>query len=65
MSQNTKKDETLNEQDAFEMIEMAIDDLDLLTRAFEIVSEVCQQRDEAVDASCDGDTTELSSFMIH
>lgn len=64
MSHSTKKSEVLTEQDAFEVIEMAIDDLDLLTRAFQVISEVCQQEEQEQDdvESC---TLLSPSFIIH
>lgn len=34
------------EEEAFEIIELAIDDINLLARAFDVINEVCQQRDE-------------------
>ena len=37
------KDTKQVESDAFEMIELAIDDLDLLTRAFEVINEACEE----------------------
>ena len=35
-----------DESDTFEIIETAIDDLDLLTRAFDLISAVCQEEAE-------------------
>ena len=34
-------------EDAFEMIELAIDDLSLLSRAFEVISEACAELEDA------------------
>ncbi|MBN8550368.1 MAG: hypothetical protein J0M12_13730 [Deltaproteobacteria bacterium] len=35
------------ESDAFEMIELAMGDLDTLTRAFTLISEVCEEGSKA------------------
>ncbi|MBX7138531.1 MAG: hypothetical protein K1X83_11165 [Oligoflexia bacterium] len=40
--------------EAFEIIELAIDDIDVLTRAFEVIAVACADEDEAED--CDLDT---------
>ena len=32
-------------EDAFEMIELAVGDLDTLTRAFNLISEICEARE--------------------
>lgn len=61
MSQNQKKQVVENEQDAFEMIELAIDDLNLLTRAFDLVSDLCQETDDQL-AERDSDPC---SVIIH
>lgn len=43
---NAKKDFLVAEQEsAFEMIELAIDGVDVLARAFDIISEVCRETD--------------------
>lgn len=38
-------DEALEErgEEIFEIIELAIDDIDLLTRAFEVIEQVCEE----------------------
>lgn len=35
-----------SENEAFEMIELAIDDLSLLARAFEVINQACEQLEE-------------------
>ena len=40
--------------DAFEIIELAIDDIDVLTRAFEVIAAACADEDDADD--CDLET---------
>jgi hypothetical protein len=43
---NAKKDFLFAEQEsAFEMIELAIDGVDVLARAFDIISDVCRETD--------------------
>lgn len=34
------------EDEAFEIIELAIDDINLLVRAFDVISEVCEGKEE-------------------
>jgi hypothetical protein len=43
MSKSIKETSNQNEHEAFEIIEMAIDDLEVLTRAFNVISEVCEE----------------------
>ena len=35
-----------SEQDAFEIIELAVNDLETLTRAFEMISDVCRELED-------------------
>ena len=47
MSDTSKKPEIVSESEpAFEMIELAIDDIDVLARAFRLISEVCAENDQ-------------------
>lgn len=44
MSKTSKNAEQINpENEAFEMIELALSDLETLTRAFNLISEVCEE----------------------
>ena len=45
MSKSFRDSEPTPHSDSFEIIEFAIGDLDTLARAFEIIEEVCEQRD--------------------
>ena len=40
-----KKQDLTNKEDAFEMIELATDDLDVLARAFDVIKKVCEEKD--------------------
>lgn len=51
MSKPTKAPSIANESDAFEMIELAIDDLDALARAFDLITQVCAERNRDADSS--------------
>lgn len=42
MSKVSKAPEATTEEEAFEIIELAIDDLQTLTRAFNLIAEVCE-----------------------
>lgn len=48
------KDKRKDEQDALEILELASADLDVLTRAFKLIEEVCQEKEEpfATDVLC-------------
>jgi hypothetical protein len=37
------KKETVSETESFEMIELAIDNLELLTRAFTLIKDICEE----------------------
>lgn len=39
----SKKPLIENQEDAFEIIELAIDDIELLTRAFDVIGDVCKE----------------------
>jgi hypothetical protein len=45
MSKSPKTEQITLENEAFEMIELALGDLDTLARAFNLISEVCAERD--------------------
>lgn len=57
MAEDTKKELTNNEE-AFELIELAIDDIELLSRAFELISDVCNEFDTAVP-SCEAEVPKM------
>ena len=46
MSKEVKAPETTSQDDAFEIIELAIDQVELLTRAFSVIEEVCTQMNQ-------------------
>ena len=47
MQKNIKiKDEETTETEAFEVIETAIEDIETLARAFNLISEVCREANE-------------------
>ena len=54
MSDDSKKFDAAKEADAFEMIEMAIDDISSLTRAFDLINTICTEANnpELID-DCD------------
>ena len=56
-----KKQDLTNQDDAFEMIELATDDLEVLTRAFDVIKKVCEEK-EFVTLSLD---EELSDTLIN
>lgn len=43
MSKKFNKQNTQAEQEVFEIIELAIDDLELLSRAFTMINDVCSE----------------------
>ena len=43
MSNKLKNQNSSAEQEVFEIIELAIDDLELLTRAFNMITDVCSE----------------------
>lgn len=43
MAKDIKQDEIRNEKEACEIIELALDDLDVLTRVFGLISEICSE----------------------
>lgn len=47
MSKPLKNSSADTENEAFEMIELALNDLDALTRAFDLISEICEEREPA------------------
>jgi hypothetical protein len=51
--ENESLQQAATAEDAFEMIELAIDDIDLLTRAFEVINEACA---ELEDSELESDT---------
>lgn len=56
-SEIAKKSEINDEETAFEIIELAIDDINILTRAFQVINNICEELsveeciDEGEDAS--------------
>jgi hypothetical protein len=40
-----KKELGVRDSDAFEMIELAIDEVELLTKAFNLISDICYEMD--------------------
>lgn len=53
MSKPLKDTAASTENEAFEMIELALGDLETLTRAFDLISEICEERDNASALSLD------------
>lgn len=56
MSKKFNKQNTQAEQEVFEIIELAIDDLELLSRAFTMINDVCSELSNpelAVEDRCD------------
>ena len=45
--QMNKTDKQSEEQEAFEIIETAIDDIQVLVRAFDVITEVCAHNEES------------------
>lgn len=43
MAKTPKNESQATQEEAFEMIELATDDLDVLARAFDVISEVCEE----------------------
>ena len=41
--------DTPRDSEAFEMIELAIDEIDLLTRAFDVINQWCEEEAEGVE----------------
>lgn len=58
----SSKSKPATKEEAFEMIELAIDELDLLTRAFSVIKEVCDQMPEWQQAE---DAQQTSPFHLH
>ena len=60
MQKNIKaiKDEEINEE-AFDIIETAIDDIETLTRAFNLISAVCKEEEDEI-ISFEGCSNEFS-----
>lgn len=54
----------IDQDEAFEMIELAIGDLDTLGRAFELIAQLCEGREELNDQDED-QGTESSETIIH
>jgi len=55
------QDAPATQADAFEMIELACDDLDALARAFNLIDEVCQEHSDSSGAqlSSEENTTKI------
>ena len=60
MAKEFKQSEINDEKDACEIIELALNDLDALTRAFELISEICsdQKSSEPQDFVLEGEWRE-------
>ncbi|MDC0359038.1 hypothetical protein OAO01_09500 [Oligoflexia bacterium] len=43
MAKAPKNSSTTTQEEAFEIIELASDDLNVLTRAFDVIAEVCEE----------------------
>ncbi|MCB0319016.1 MAG: hypothetical protein KDD56_09685 [Bdellovibrionales bacterium] len=56
-----KKQDLACKEEAFEMIELATSDLDVLARAFEVIQKVCEEKD-LISLSLD---EELSDTLIN
>lgn len=53
MAKENRQDRIKDEKDACEIIELAMDDLDALTRAFELIAQACVEEKTAACAGRD------------
>lgn len=58
----SSKSKPATREEAFEMIELAIDELDLLTRAFSVIKEACDQMPDQQQAD---KMQQMNSIHLH
>ena len=63
MAKEKKEMSCKDQESAFEMIELAVDDLQTLTKAFNMINKVCQELDGKT--SDDETSTESSALILH
>ncbi len=62
MSQSTKNPQT--KEEALEIIELASSDIEVLTRAFNLINEICEERNQQAEATEDKEPEE-PLFYLH
>lgn len=59
------ENEIHDEESAFEIIELAIDDINVLTRAFNVINTICEELTVDSEASDEVEAAELPEPMMH
>jgi hypothetical protein len=59
------KDTKVTEADATEIIELAIDDIELLSRAFDVIAKVCDELNSDIDTEKEPAPVECEKIVLN
>ena len=65
MSKKSSEKKNHDQESAFELIELAIDDIEVLTKAFHMVSKICEGLDDDAAARQEEDLEAIPDSLIH
>ena len=63
--EDKEKKEVYDEESAFEIIELAIDDINILTRAFQVINNICEELSVEKEAKEPTEDSETDEYIMH
>lgn len=65
MTKTPKRESNATQEEAFEIIELACEEFELLGRAFDLINEVCETRSESIFDLEEEEADDLPEYIVN